>query len=589
VTLANGVFIPPEIGFIADVTFPGLLTSRVTVESCERYAGTTVGTAVVTFREIHASGGQLGYGKEARITAAGSTIFRGTLGSGDLEITSIRDGVSIMLYDDKWGMQSRIIGQKGFGTILTGDHGFTDVGFDIVFNRDGRPNKSPSTLDFQTGSGAVFWKLIDVMKFIFEYYVNSSTAQLNDNRLDDDYELVPSHLALTGMNALQAVDQVAQLAGQSWGLETTAMSSQFVAVKPNASSTRTAILFLPFDGKKAVNATEWHASRVLVRGSVMNARDVHQAKSAPVVIERMYTSTGTDPLLTRQTGFVDAKFRARFVVDVTKYETYSLGKNLTAGSPAKPWLANLVTRRKVDGSGYITAAEIEADPSLQGATLVEIPIWVELEHGGTLGDNAQLAVGGYEIDYEKGLIDFEGTLEVLAANGLKGTLAITDFSKLRVWITVATVMEYPQFTETDTNSKYLPEPFYNLIDKQDLRPERRFNSWLPDLASTTNVNARTILAPSAEEKYVDVTDRLEEAVAAALAATAERETPITATFPLMPLLEIGDNLNLGGRSLGPTGREVVIAIRYNMHQRYTTEVDATNITVGIDPDRFIRK
>jgi hypothetical protein len=67
------------------------------------------------------------------------------------------------------------------------------------------------------------------------------------------------------------------------------------------------------------------------------------------------------------------------------------------------------------------------------------------------------------------------------------------------------------------------------------------------------------------------------------------ETPITVEFPLFPLAEIGDALVIEGRKLGATGDEVIISIRYGIHGEYRTDVEATNVTAAIDPERFVRR
>lgn len=604
-SLVDGTFLPPAADLIAEIAFPGILTSRVTIQSVEKFAGTSIGTAVVVFRESHASEGQLGYGKEARIRVGNETIFRGTLGSGDVEVSAIRDGVEIMLYDDKWGMQANIIGQSGIGSREAADKGFNDVGFDIVFNKDGLPNKKPGELDFSTGSDAEFWTLSTIMLFIFEWYIDSDVATVSAKQLDG-YGKIPSHLSLLGMNALQAVDNVAQLAGESWGLVSTQSKSEFVAVRTGGNATRQAILFAPGGGRQALEVSTWNASAVRVRGSVLNARDIHQAKSAPEVIETMITTEGDAPMLMHLADFSDKKFGGRFVSDVTKYSANGLGSNLSTGSKPKAWLSNLVTRKNAAGSAYLTGAETTASEALLSLPRVEIPVWIQIEDENgnpltdqTMGGKVKLAVEGYEIDYENGLIDFERTITVL--NGTEGktdkdgkplkalekyALAISDFTKLRVWMTVAVVTENPEFVTAGDDSKYLHKQFYVLIDKPDLVPERRYKTRLPDFS--TDPDAYVTPAETLET-YVSVTEKLEDAATASNLASPESETPIRAEFPLFPILDIGDNLVLSGRSLGPSGNEAVISIRYNIDGRFTTEVEATNITVGIEPERFIKK
>jgi hypothetical protein len=574
----DGIARVPFVALSAEISFPGIMSSPARVDRVEKFAGASVGSAVVQFRVPYAHKGQIGFGKSASIRVGGVYIFRGTVGTSPVYVGGEDDFVEAVLYDDKWGMQANIVGQRGIGTLPAPDKGFPDVGFEVIFNRDGRPNKDGDKLNFSTGSGAEFWTLKKALEFIFKYYIAEDVATLAADDLDDAFDRVPSHLACVGQTGMAAVDAICQVAGRSWGLKAGAGASKFVLVKPGGNSKRSAYFFEPLGKRVVTEAGEWHASSATIQGSILHARDVHQARSGRIVIETTIQTGGDSPLLKKET-FQTGKFKARFVSDVTKYAANSLGKNLSAGSPAKPWLSALVTRTGV--GTYQTAADLSAGLGL-GNPRAEIPVWVSPDGQ---SENLRLAVDGYEIDYDAGLIDFEASVGFIGAGGSKEVVAI-DWSKAGVVATVAVVLEYPQFVESDADGSYLPKAFYVVIDKPDLVPEWRLKSRLPDVTSDDPDDHITV-APTLE-KYIDVEDRLQDAVDASLASMQQVETPITVEFPLFPLCEIGDALKISGRNLGATGDEVIVAIRYAVHDAYRTTVEATNVTAAINPERFVR-
>lgn len=562
------------------MTFPGILTTPARVDRVEKFAGAAVGSAVVQFKVPYAQRGQVGYGKAASIRVGGTYIFRGTIGTSPVYVSNEDDYVEAVLYDDKWGMQRLIVGQSGIGTLAGPERGFPDVGFEVIFNRDGKPNKNPAALNFYTGTNAVYWTLKQALEFVFLYYIDPTVATLTVSDLDAAFLRTPSHLSVVGRSGAQAVDDICQVAGRSWGLKAQASASKFLLVKPGGGTNRTVYFFDPRGGRVVTDAGEWHASSATIQGSILHARDIHQARSARIVVETTLFSFGANAMLKKAT-FTDKKFKARFVSDVSKYEANSLGKNLSEGSPAKPWLSALLTRINSAG-GYVAAVDTEAhmdDPR------VEIPVWV-CPDVTVASPTVRLAVGGYEVDYEKGLIDFEAEVDFIGADRKK-IRAKMDWTKAGVMMTAAVVLESPQFVETDAGDSYLPKNFYVVIDKPDLVPERRYKSRLPKL-TTTNPDDFDDFAGTLE-KYVDVESRLQDAVDASLASMPKVETPITVDFPLFPLCEIGDLLNVSGRDLGASGDEVIIAIRYAVHDAYRTSVEASNVTAAIDPERFIKR
>lgn len=589
--IAQGTMNAPAASLFLDGDALSGFPVRAAIHRVEQFAGATPGSAVVSYPANLADNPTAQMGTQGKVKVGNNTIFRGVVLSGPVKVDDSDDALQLVMMDDKFLMGFKKLGQYGVGSVGTppGSEGFPDVGFECVFNAKGAPNKSPSAYTFSLGSNAVLWTLRDVMRFIFQWYVPATVATIEAGQIAHTaYAAIPCDLNLTNQSALQAVDQVAQLAGESWGLIPGANASSFVSVRSGAGTVRAARMFKPFGGAKATSASEEHASECGVGVSIENAVDVAQVFSAAVVRETTVGSTGDTPLFARVTGFKDKEYAARWQIDVTKYSAHRLGNNLTAGARTKKIAKDLVTRLKTDASGYITAAEIVADPTLQerGEKLQPF-VWVATD--GTAA-NAKLVESGYRLNTDHGTIDFKTRLTLAKAVADAGdeTLDIEDWSTFGFWVTLATELELPEVAQTTDATSYLPTHNYLRVDKGDLVPERRHLAWLPDLASA-NQHAVAKAAPDAEEKYIDVTAKLAEHAANILKLSPEIETPVDVMLPFFPIWNIGDLLQVSGRNLGATKELNIISISYDIYESYEVRVAASNVASAIDPEKFIRK
>lgn len=588
--LAQGIYTPPtaQLTMVGTVFRHWPVTAQVL--SIRKYAGAAIGTAEITFPAKYVQDVDLRMGKIAYLRIGGAMVFRGVVGDGPFDVDVGQDQVRLALFDDKWRMTARIVGQAGIGTQGTlGADGFKDVGFEVVFNRDGRPNKDPDELEFNTGSSAVYWTLGTIVQFLFSYYVRTDVARVSAGDLSTAYNRVPNHFEAYGMDALQAITRAVEMSGESWGLIHGSSYSSFQPVRPNAGTARYVRLFPVKGGARAQDATVYHARRVTGGKTIKDSRDLFQAVSAPIVKEITYSNQGDDPLLTGKALFADPEYYVRYSVDVTKYAANFLGANLSSGSRPKPILQQLVTRLNDAGSAYLTAAEIASAPALASAQRIQKPlVWVCTEVGTT---TARLCTGGMRLDCEAGTLDFKQTIQLMPDSGEEPEdVTITSWANAGVWLTCATVLESRQLSETTEHDEFLPESYCRLIQNPDLVPERRLNVRLPDLSG--GPNATVIAAESEdndEELYVDVTDRLDEVVAAAIAASPSVETPLDIEFGTIPDMEIGDHILLRGRNLGQSGKEVVVEIRYAFQDGVPNacSIIATNVTAGVDPSKFV--
>jgi len=569
------------------------------IHKMEIHAGATIGSAIISFPTHYASDCTPEMGKSAKVSIGGKTVFRGIIGDVPFSIGDRDDSVQLLLYDDKWLLQSRIVGQIGIGTQPTtpagdvGKYGFTAVGFELIFNKDGKPNKDPSKRDFSHGSTAVHWTLKDIMLFLFDYYVPATVATIAAAKLSTNYNRKPSHLALVGKTALQAIDDVAKNAGESWGLVPGSSASSFTFVRPGYGTEKNVTMVKPKNGARADSANQYWPRACQGGKSMKVSKDVYQVVSGNILKETTYTNTGSNPLLKRDTNFKLKGYSARFSVDVTKYKDNNLGENLTATSQPKKWKNHLLTRVTADGSTYLSKADLDGNEALLANEQLNKPLcWISLD--GTAA-NARLVTGGMTLNVDKALLVFKPDIQLMqdpdpgdsSVSTEPEKITIDDWTSIGIWLTIVTQLEMPDYVQSADGSKYLPSNFYQVVRKPDLVPERRQDVWLPDPSDTDN-NGIVKKAEGTEEKYVDVASKLQDVLDAAVDQAPAVECPLELEFPFFPIFDIGDNIVCAGREIGATGDEVVIFIGYDCHESYVTRVKATNVVARIDWDEYVK-
>jgi hypothetical protein len=518
-------------------------------------------------------------GSKARVSINGQTIFRGIVLNAPATVSPGVDQIELMLIDEKRMLSNNVIGQVDIGTVT--DLGFTDVAFEIIFNKDSMPNKG-TAYDFQEGSASSYWTLRDILQFVFDNFIDPALMTLSATEVAHAaWDATPHDLTLLGQTPAQALDTLSELAGETWAAIVTNGAMTYRSVRPGNGTTRRLGMFRPWTGSKVDAATDAHPNDMRVDVTIANSKDTFDVHSAPIIIESVYSKANS--LLSTVSTFVDKEYQCRFAVNRSQYAANGLGADRSAISTPKPWLTTLLTRMTSDMSGYVTAAEIASDPTLLRNPRAEIPVWIS--ETGDLAD-AKFCLNGYRLDAKNCTIDFKTKCQVLATSGSDpDTIEIADFSLLGVWVNVATILEFPETYVTAVGSQYLTDHIHQLIQLTQLTPERRFNSWLPDLAGANNSIAT--IATSSEEKYLDIGPELKQAGDSALEETAQIETPIEAKLPFFPIWELGDQVSIVGRNLGATGYEVIIDITYDVHEQFVTTIKATNVMKRVNQSKLV--
>lgn len=575
---------PPSVSIHLPGRVIRALDADPVLEEICLYANAAVGSAVLAFPGVHARSAMPAMGERAHLEIGGEIVFRGVVGQCPYTVDEQTDEVRLVLICDKWRLRGVTVGQQGIGTWDTGageehigETGFTAVGYDLVFNPAGVPNKHESVLDFDTSSNAVPWTLKDVLELLFEHYAPAGIELPEDlAELDIEYDTEPVSLELAGMDLLAAIDHVAGLAGTGWTLDPRGTDASvlrvFKAMQLPSGEARVARLFAPGGGARADQAGEMSPSSITVGPSIVEWRGTVQAVSANAVVEHTYSTLGEHPLLVHSHPG-SSRFAARLAVDVTEYAEHGLGAALPPGSAPKAWMPELVTRANAAGSGYLTDLDM-ADPVNRGRAPLPAPLlYVALPED---PESAVLVMGGYELDLDACTIDLEPALVLATADPVENRkVEPEDFEACHFSLTVATRIEERESHVLEAYVQ-LDDPVTEVI-RVPVTPARRGLVRLPDLASS-NRNAAVIIDQSESPDYVSHVIELASIATRAIATAMIVERPVSLMFPLFPRLHIGDIIQLSGRET-PTESSgaMVTEIVYRVAESYETRVRATNL------------
>lgn len=452
-------------------------------------------------------------GSVIQISRGGVVMFRGRLLEAPASVGPGHDSVQAMAADVRWDLQRIRIGQYGIGPFDPTDGAFEEVGYEVWFNREGRPNRSASmsggAYTFHHGTGAQWWTRREVLRWIATWYTGGlmtvdadgvSTAW--DGRMEDGL--------LYMQDVAEAISDLARASGEAWGVTFRPGETRFAAIRPGAGASLTIDLAPAEGGRKAGTSRENSAVHVNVLRSIEQSADVVEVHSNRMLMEHTYSSDGTDPLLT---GFTpsDPRYAYGWRVDVTKYLPHGLGASLTAGARPKRWMRENLTRMSSAGA-YYAAGSAEAAAGLGDALRPELCVWLRPSGGGAL----YWIRSGFTILHEEGVVLFEPVMRLHSGTEylIYGAAAWGGF-ELDLTVTTETERRQMSRSTPPAPGDYhlgASQPVVETVWRSDVTPRKRYASYVPTWSASLPPT-RTLTASGAEEAYVDVT--------AALNATGE--------------------------------------------------------------------
>jgi len=495
-------------------------------------------------------------GEAVYIFRARSLVFAGHTVADDEAVGAATSAVRITARDVRHAMAARQVGQYGIGSVATVG-GWPQCGYDVVFNRRARPNRS-ATADATTGiytwdttAAAEYWTYEDIIRFLFHWYVDTTVCQVRAADLTGPFaDPAPEINCATG-SVRAAVHRVMSTMGGLWTVTYSGTygsgvyTAYFTPVVEGISPASTYTLVLDKPGTTVHTPTSLTVTNVEVSHATDRNFDRVEIHSAPKIVETTLTSAGSG-LLDRVSSGDDLPDDSicYFAPDVTDYAAFNLGRDLPAASLPRPWLADLATRRT--DAGYVAAGTSRA---VGRPVPCRECIWLSWDAGSTY----YRLRSGVRIDRDRMRIYLDRDIsyygDTADASARKKTLKTADTANLELRITVATRIESPVVSGTAAGSLYLSTQRTRRIVRSDLVPRYRYNAELPDLASA-DPNARTTAASGAIETYDDVTTELEYIRDNIWDARDSAESELRCSLEFFPALAVGDGVSLSPLDLG---------------------------------------
>lgn len=574
------IFRPPQVVIKLQGRSHKKAVAQGELLSYDKLPGEAIGTAIVQYTPETADDFDPEMGKLADIYVGGDKVFAGYVVDAPATVGSEQDVSQLVIADVKGLLRGRFVGAEEVSEREDGA-GFDQVGFEIVFNREGFGDKDPDALKWSGGSTAVAWTCANILQWLFTHYVPAAIGTLAAAPTGAGWLREPAYLTLSGMTVLAAIDTVAQLAGEGWDLHPVATATEYARIAAGVGTEKTVRLFQPGRGADASDAGVWHATGVEIRPSVQGAFDRFEAQSGAGVIETMFgTSAAYNASLVKQAATTDVKYVARYAIDVTKYALRKAGLALAAGSRPKPLMPWLVTR--------VTAAGAVSDPPYAAAAeRFKGPIVWIVPDATVEGTKPLQVEDGYKLDLDWSTIEFEPKIKVVgSADGEKDELTIADWSKAGVYLTAAVRIETRQvsFEEADVA---LPIEQVALVSRPDLAPEWRWKSAIP----ADEVAGFLLLSNEADpELCVETRDKLLAAAESAAANAPAYQRNGELRFATVPAIFPGDRVLIRGRTL-PTGTASlsVTDVRMSCVDGVPDEVRVaiSNAPVACDPKNYL--
>jgi hypothetical protein len=567
-------------------TFP---TTQVTVEglpgspTVDLYElnithGARWGEAIVGLPEAYAFEHRNLRGAAVTIKLGGTIVMRGHV-VRDPSIVAEEDDTQVLsIADQRWEMSRVKIGQHGVGSLVEGFGGFSGVGLRIHFNPKGYGNRSEEpdgdeVYSFSTTATAQRWTLRQMLHFIlFHYYPN---LVVDDEELGSAWDTPESDVYLYLRTLPEALTLLARHAGESWALRYNGEAIEYQPVGANPPGEVTVNLPEAQSGERASAATAYSALHIEVTSSIVDNADRIEVHSAGIRMETMHSNYSGDleikPLLISPIEPTPKGYARMFIVDVTAYETWKLGKNLPEGSKPKRWMRQNLSRVSPQDGSYLNAEDPLLKTHYGRPILPEECCWINLDGG----LEKYRLLSGITIRYDQGIILIHQNIRTA-----QGSASFVDGAEpeMRIWITLTTELELPVI--------YLNTPATHHIDadhritvpifRSEIIPQQRYKSLLPDLREESSVSDWVERATEAIEVYVDITDDFQAVYTAYAAGRLPKENMVVATLLDVPAMTIGSRLRVSPQNADLTGTEIITEIHYNVRAGAFATVYATN-------------
>jgi len=547
------------------LTLPAGWTNINTAVTIDKPYGGRWGTCRITFPGDCAEEARGFLGESFRISLNGTIIFHGRILEIGPTIDGTDDKMELIAHDIRWDLQRWRVGQVdrsffGGGAVYDTQllSGFSWVGHEILFNRDGKGDRTSSksisgpggpTYNFGTWTGCEKWRLIDMLEFVVNWFAPLFTVNFTALGGAANWKQTDPHVSLYGMTCLQAITHLAHLAGESWypvyGPAGTDPSYGRITVTPIGAFT----CKLESLGASAntLGARRDSVLRVSPSLRLTDSIDRIEVHSGNLLCETVYSNVSVDERDALLASY-DPKHDDYWIgyrVDTQAYQKHKLGGDLPKTSRPKRWVRHLNTRldESLTKNEYFDAGAAGLNLGRGRPLVSENAIWV----GTNDYDDPLLLVGGFSIFYDEAIILLRRTIQVRLTDGTQKSIVLADdiedaYDKemFRIWVNINTETEQQIVRQNvGTGDHIVGNPIHELVTAGHLVPRFRFKPWLP------KTRGEGITKPSGDEFYSDPRDELDRIGRALLSVRKRLES--TAKIELWDFAdaELGQGVSMG--------------------------------------------
>lgn len=545
-------------------------SGNIKVDSVHHAIGSTPGVALLSIPKLRPQAvvtGDLAL-NSVNIYAFGERIFFGKIWEVRFSESANSTQADIVAYDSRVELGVSAIGDP------RNTEQWNKIGWNVVFNRGNKPNNVDGEI-VNNSDHAEYWTINDIIEYVGQKYVNNSylsTAGWHTGEFSSlsGAATIPGEVDITGMSISDAIDMLVKRMGSvSWTIDYTTNNIKMISAE-SPRSHRTIFYATSNDPVSWGTSNEWNivldatVARNVSIAISDNVRSEHTLSYRWGGIERDYVwNSGIYVLRLVPSDFSfgppEEEDDGIISIGDSAPGTIPIGGGEDSGSEllstvrsrnlkSLPWSTKLVSRRNIEGDGYIDKETYAENPEL-GSELVDREcIWIL--NGKS---NRMRLISGYDISYDPPAIYLEENLIAIDTSGTEHDISVsqTDLGLPEgVWdiqMTVAADHDINVYGEKTKNISWGPGiGLASYSEHDDIKPLIRMYSVLPNL----NVDDSAHVLQTGEELFYDPSSKVQSIAEENLKSSELIHRELTATLPIPQLINIGDMISFLPHSAG---------------------------------------
>lgn len=555
-------------------------SGHVRVDSVHYAMGATPGVALISIPDLRpqAMMSQNFALNSVNIHAFGMLIFSGRIWEAKFNESANESEVDIIASDRRVEL----------GVNAIGDPRLTDqwerIGWNVIFNRNNKPNNLDGEI-VNFSDDAEYWTINDIIEYIGKKYISNSlfsSVGWHENEFASAYgsDSNPGEVDITGMTISQALDSmVNRLGSASWTID---YPTNRIRMVSSAAYNSTKYIYYAVNNSQPTwdTATQWSVTQdakvarnrsVAISGNAQSEHTLSLRRgglerdskwNSGIYVERIVPADySISPSPEDDGGVIPIGGSAPGTIPIGGEEDPAaaiIEKIKTRNLRSLPWGTKLISRRNIEGDGYVTSEQYAENPNIGSDVMDRECIWVL-----DASNRRMRLIAGYDISYDPPAIYLEDVIVAVDSNGteLEIQLSETDFSEAEgVWdIQMTTAVRhdinaYGMSRHADGWSG-INIDLASYSEHTDIAPLVRLNSLVPFL----DVDDSAFVMQAGEEAFFNPINELDEIASNNLGSFKMVHSELTASLPVPQLVNIGDRIifqPLGGGN-GIIGEPVI--------------------------------